>query len=51
MAVTELFEIPGWGVVFAAWALAVFVGGLMVGLAAVLALRARAGRGSAKERR
>lgn len=48
---TELFEIPGWGVVFAAWALAAGAGGLVIGLAVVLALRARARRGSSKERR
>ncbi len=40
----EWFAIPGWGLVFAAWALSGAVGALLVGAAALLAWRGRSKR-------
>lgn len=41
---SEWFEAPGWGVVFAAWTLSAAIGAVVVAAAALLALRGRARR-------
>ncbi|GAB3656219.1 hypothetical protein [Glycomyces tarimensis] len=41
---SELFAIPGWGVVFAAWALSAGVGVLVIAVATAMSLRGRAKR-------